>query len=328
MGLQLKSTAISNLKNLLSDAVMLKTFVQEATGQVEIPELIVRKLTQLKLLQGVPFHYLVPHPEMLPEESIKFFYLDPNWVNALLDGAFSIGRYAAKKKKTESLKNGRPSLADAPSLSMVHDEVHSDPLHQFCFRSTLNHRAYMLEERDAYVENGRFLYQSEGAINTVISGFLLRSKMVSQWKNLDVMGHPEIVDGAPKVLLNIHRFEAISNDILICLFEGDFKQLDIHQPSQGIHFGLDKKPSPKEGEPMFEKELRSDDSQNTIGTVDVPLRDDHTQVVNMAELAKTMAEKINPKYFGPNGQYALLSSDFALQMVKGVGMVRFIKPEQ
>jgi len=46
----------------------------------------------LATLEGVPFNYLVPDERMLPPESLRFFYLDGNWVDALVDGAFSIGR--------------------------------------------------------------------------------------------------------------------------------------------------------------------------------------------------------------------------------------------
>ena len=45
---------------------------------------------RLVLLYPVPFHYLIPHPALLPSESLRFFHLDDNWVNALVDGALSI----------------------------------------------------------------------------------------------------------------------------------------------------------------------------------------------------------------------------------------------
>jgi hypothetical protein len=47
---------------------------------------------QSNVLKGVPFNYLVPDSRMLPEESIRFFEVDPLWVDCLLDGAFSLGR--------------------------------------------------------------------------------------------------------------------------------------------------------------------------------------------------------------------------------------------
>jgi hypothetical protein len=42
-------------------------------------------------LDTPPFNYLVPDERMLPVESIRFFWVDPLWVDCLLKGAFSIG---------------------------------------------------------------------------------------------------------------------------------------------------------------------------------------------------------------------------------------------
>ncbi|MBP2400810.1 hypothetical protein [Streptomyces syringium] len=43
------------------------------------------------LLCVVPFYYLVPDARALPEESLRFFYLDAAWLQALVDGAVSVG---------------------------------------------------------------------------------------------------------------------------------------------------------------------------------------------------------------------------------------------
>lgn len=51
---------------------------------------ITQWLKNLSLLEPVPFSYMVPNPAMLPVESIRFFYLDPNWTQALIAGAMSI----------------------------------------------------------------------------------------------------------------------------------------------------------------------------------------------------------------------------------------------
>ncbi|MBD0693569.1 hypothetical protein [Streptomyces sp. CBMA123] len=48
-------------------------------------------LDELTLLRRVPFNYLVPHPAMLPPESIRLFRIDENWIEALLAGARDIG---------------------------------------------------------------------------------------------------------------------------------------------------------------------------------------------------------------------------------------------
>ncbi|SHG72984.1 hypothetical protein [Streptoalloteichus hindustanus] len=48
-------------------------------------------LEGLALLHHVPFGYLVPHPAMLPPESLRLFHVDPTWIAALLAGAQDIG---------------------------------------------------------------------------------------------------------------------------------------------------------------------------------------------------------------------------------------------
>jgi hypothetical protein len=53
----------------------------------------------LRALQGVPFKYLVPDERMLPTESIRFFAVDSQWIDALLDGALSLARMPTEHKQ-------------------------------------------------------------------------------------------------------------------------------------------------------------------------------------------------------------------------------------
>ncbi|KAJ5675314.1 uncharacterized protein N7477_005248 [Penicillium maclennaniae] len=41
-------------------------------------------------LYGIPAHYLITEQSHLPPESIRFFYIDPTWTDAFIDGALSI----------------------------------------------------------------------------------------------------------------------------------------------------------------------------------------------------------------------------------------------
>lgn len=43
-------------------------------------------------LKNVPVSYLLCDEGMVPEETIRFFYIDENWTEALVDGALSVGR--------------------------------------------------------------------------------------------------------------------------------------------------------------------------------------------------------------------------------------------
>ncbi|KAH7110739.1 hypothetical protein EDB81DRAFT_863055 [Dactylonectria macrodidyma] len=47
-------------------------------------------------LFGVPPAYLIADPSFLPQESIRFFHIDPNWLDALIDGALSLGSHMDK----------------------------------------------------------------------------------------------------------------------------------------------------------------------------------------------------------------------------------------
>jgi hypothetical protein len=66
------------------------------------PDEVTDWLDQLKNLKNLPMRYLIPDAHMLPPESMRFFYLDINWVNALLDGACSIARWVSGNSVTQT----------------------------------------------------------------------------------------------------------------------------------------------------------------------------------------------------------------------------------
>lgn len=81
----LANRATSRVQQVIGSQEENKALIKEETA-------ILDWVTQLTRLKGIPFNYLVPNEEMLPNESIRFFSLDTLWINCLLDGALSIGR--------------------------------------------------------------------------------------------------------------------------------------------------------------------------------------------------------------------------------------------
>ncbi|WP_019927402.1 hypothetical protein [Nocardia sp. BMG111209] len=67
-------------------------------------------LNRLAVLEMVPFDHLVPDPRMLPPESIRFFYIDPGWVRAAVDGALSVGVGHALDSDLNELAAALPDL--------------------------------------------------------------------------------------------------------------------------------------------------------------------------------------------------------------------------
>ncbi len=85
-------------------------FTDDAEAQlesIEMAEALQNYFTGLSLLKGIPFHYLIPHESYLPDESLRFFYIDPLWVECLLDGAFSIGRTTQYDEVREKKKDNQ-----------------------------------------------------------------------------------------------------------------------------------------------------------------------------------------------------------------------------
>jgi hypothetical protein len=58
---------------------------------------VLRFVLDLMYLINVPAQYLLTDPSHLPEESLRLFYIDRNWIEALVDGALSIGNHIDPK---------------------------------------------------------------------------------------------------------------------------------------------------------------------------------------------------------------------------------------
>lgn len=216
---------------------------------------------RLQRLEGVPFSYLVAHPALLPAETIRFFWLDPLWVDCLVDGAFSIGRVSAGQLKQDG---GRPA-----------------------------------------------------GNSSLVTGFLLRSEVVAGWPGLLIEGYGDLPAQPKEALtqppLPMLRFERLSKNVLLCLFAGQLKVVDIHQKPETLHFGLSRPEA--DGIPDYYKELRGLDNQ----TVPVSWQDKAARIVNIAQLATEMQTKFAPTPFTP--------AQFALQLIEGVEKVRFFVSE-
>ena len=91
---------------------------------LELPEVVSSWFEHLMLLEGIPFHYLVPDERMLPVERIRFFQVDPLWLECLLDGAFSIGRVSrSDHERDKSHQENKPSLPHRISGFLLRSDI-------------------------------------------------------------------------------------------------------------------------------------------------------------------------------------------------------------
>ncbi|GHA08516.1 hypothetical protein GCM10010372_04830 [Streptomyces tauricus] len=82
---------------------------------------------RLGLLQGVPFHHLVPDPRMLPLESLRMFRLDQSWLDALVAGAADVGVHTSVDSRLAPELNRATARAtsakDAAGGLLIHSEL-------------------------------------------------------------------------------------------------------------------------------------------------------------------------------------------------------------
>jgi hypothetical protein len=239
----------------------------------------------------VPFNYLVPNEQMLPLESLRFFYLDRNWINHLIDGAFSIGRTCSRQQGV-----------DAALFS--HLQSHTNP-------ARLNLRRQ--RKNQLFATNATQNY----------TGFLLRSQVVSGWPNLQANGYtvPDDITSEIKKL----RMERISADCIICIFDGEIKQVAIHEPPEQLHCGIEINTTP------YSTTLRAvtgstpgiqfqTDPKGGPAAAEIPMRADR-QTLLVSQAASNILGKLNTD-FAQNIQN-FTSAEFTLEMIKGVVKVNF-----
>ncbi len=205
------ANTIAALKALLAQPavqaliVRFNTVTGDGTPATQMA-IITEWLAQLALLEGVPFVNLVPDARMLPLESIRFFFVDPNSIDALIDGALSAG-----------VQSSRDTLYAALLGPAIREGVDS----------------VLLTLRSA--RTGRTGPTS--APTGATSGFLLRSQVVAGWPGLEVRGYAKSTKGTPSDPLEMLRMVRLASDVLLCLFPEPPAWIEIGEPREGLAFG-------------------------------------------------------------------------------------------
>ncbi len=163
-------------------------------------------LTGKVVLYDVPFNNLVPSAQMLPVESIRFFYLDQNWIDCLLDGALSVG-----------IQSSRDSLFH---------QLMRDPLHRVVDAAVGEVRNTLLGISPP----------TAPAPAGVMAGFVLRSAVVAGWPGLEVRAWSAADSATPMKPL---RLDQVAPTVLLGIFPDVPVKLEFNEPSEGLVFGVE-----------------------------------------------------------------------------------------
>ena len=150
----------------------------------------------------------------------------------------------------------------------------------------------------------------------VVTGVILRSEVVSGWPGLQIDGYHERDSKNPPVKLL--RTARLSPNVLACFFDGEIKEVRIHQKVETLHFGFDKELN------RLLKKLRNDDGSDSddkkvylegSNALKDAWKDAGKRILNIDNLASAIKQKTAMKNF--------TSAEFALQMIEKVKGVTF-----
>ncbi|KAL0471217.1 hypothetical protein QR685DRAFT_525808 [Neurospora intermedia] len=189
--------------------------------------IVLRFVSDLYHLINVPSRYLLPGQSMLPRESLRFFFVDGNWIDALVDGALSVG-YMYQGGGLE----GSPVEDDHIVRRALKKSIN-----RFMFTTddptTVHHHHHHRSSAAAFPRYGFFLRSSVIAA-TQFSPDLIKVSVVEQPSGGD---HPNL-----KLLLLRH--DIVAEETMLGFFseappvEGELCQMRFEVPAHQQFFSL------------------------------------------------------------------------------------------
>jgi hypothetical protein len=278
---------LEELPHALATAQLDAAVVRDDDADSALPAELRTWLVRLRLLEGVPFAHLVADSELLPPESIRWFYLDRRWTDALVQGALSVGTVNSD---------------DRTALTAQYPAV----------REELDH-----QERNVRRGSGAPRWDGPAA---PVSGFLLRSQAVSGWPGLHVRAFDvdpqegdkaRFADDDPR-RMRLLRLERLAPAVLLCLFDGIPSVVHVEEPRQGVQFGFEVTVSGGTLTAMLKPRHRDTFEDLAGGAEPVPFRSGGAPgVVDVQQLERQL--KGRP---GTGAADGLDSGEYALQLVR------------
>lgn len=280
-----------------------------------LPPELVDVLVRLRALESIPFEYVVPDEELLPEESIRFFYLDRNWTDALQQGVLSVGAVTTRDR-----------IDVAARWAEVRDAIDAA---EHDLRAKLAGAPPVTGDAEA------------------VTGLLVRSRAISGWPGVAVRAYrrtaPETAGDPLSGLaeMRLLRLERLAPAVLLALFDGVPDQVHLEEPRAGIQFGVDEAPAAEGGaitvalkDPATGKPVQQGGHDVAVP---VPFRTGSPGVVAVSALVQALRTADTGGVLGPT----LGPAEFALQMLQlpyrqvfgetdvaePIGAVLWVRPE-
>jgi hypothetical protein len=307
-----KDTGLTQIKDMLQHSAAQALLQDVATPA----EPVKNWLGRLALLGDIPFQNLIGDDRLLPQNSLRFFYIDPSWICALIDGALSIGTNTTLEEKITA--------------------VLAENIRHNALISANKMRAKLLGIQKA-------ANAPDPEPWTVVAGMLLRSEIVGAFPGLKII--PTYGPGQKQEQIPL-RYETLADGLLLVIFPAVPESVTIQQPAQGLRFGFGEHINDK-GVLDYTVKLRhiegtdtgvqlksgNDYLKGTITDAELLRPDTATDDAEKKYILNTIALKAaiqaNLNYFGayPNTANPISSSQFALQIMSTPEEANYLKPQ-
>lgn len=290
---------VTALKDLLSQpavAALLQKMNGTALGKPGPSPMsyVVEWLGRLRVLQDVPFVQMVPDVRALPTEALRFFYVDPNYQKALVDGALSIG-----------LENSQEVLYQALNYDLIHDAAHQE----------------MLQTRAKLM--GQEVANPQPDPGQPLVGCVMRSAVVAGWPGLEVKAYKTSTPGKgnlppePSAPMLPLRVAHLAPEVLFCLFPEPPAWVEFGEPKEQLAFGYE------DGGKIQLRWVSPGQTGGIGATIPnqfVPIGSHYRaggggNVVDVLSLSSALQTALTAQYNGPLST-DFDSADFAIQMVR------------
>jgi hypothetical protein len=224
---------------------------------IEMSERLRDWLVGIRLLRDLPFSYLVPDPRLLPPESIRFFHLDPTWIDRVVDGIFAAANFGTVDfVYSYSLLQMARAAIDDDLTAIATTQVPTTP--------------WTGDQR--------------------ITGMLIRSELARRWPDLIVRAYTATGANPAVPDIAVLRAEPISKDLYIALFAGQPAMVHVREPDVGTRFGVEPGPTteqPYQVDNRGTNGIAADDST----PIDLWFRGPaNLRILNVSDLAEKSAE--------------------------------------
>ena len=290
----MRSASITN-PAALAERMTAKDQLDASVPESTLPPYMEMFLAHLRVLIGVPFDYLVPDSRLLPDESIRLFYVDRSWTDRLVDGAIAVGKIGTREQ--------------------AHHQAHAADVQS---QLDLTERVVRTLQRGLPAPA-----DPDQSPARVLTGFLLRSAAVAGWPAMDVRAFSTIVppfngdpdspaaeqwaQAAAAAQLTTLRLELLSPSVLLAIFDGIPQLVWCEEPHHNIEFAV----NTIDGVGFtLDRHGAAGQVEQPDVPVPVPVRAANGRVVAVAELRNRLAALTGPPVLPQTG-----SAAFAIELL-------------